>query len=520
MNAWRVSFAMGLLFFVGVPLALPFGELLAPAAWEWTADDASRLAHVGRNTLVLTVGTATISLPLGVCLAVLLFRTSFPGRRILLILMAVALFVPTPVLIASWRGMLGFDQPLATGMAPAIWIHTLAAIPWVAFIVGIGLTWVEPELEDEAAQIVGPWRVLGLVTMPRARASILAAALVVALQTSTEAGVAEMMLVPTLAEEARRQFALSDEAGLARTLLLSLPGLIAVWAGVLVVLAYLETNLPPLTPPTRTLRPLDVGWPSLRAIVGASLVMVIAMPCVSLIWRLGLSGYPSQWSVETAYHSLAVETGLLGKSLVRTLTVSIGTGFLTSCAALAGCWLAREARWFRWLLFSVATWAWVTPGPVVGIGLRGLITALPAGPWMAPLYYAPSPAPLIWVQGLRALPIAVVFLWPVVRMIPREWFEEARLGGAGVVSEFAHVVAPLTWRAALIAGLAASALCLGEVAASGRVETPGWESFTTMLLNRIHYGVDNSLAALAVLMLASIGGAALTIAGLTRIARF
>ena len=91
-----------------------------------------------------------------------------------------------------------------------------------------------------------------------------------------------------------------------------------------------------------------------------------------------------------------------------------------------------HCRWLRWLLFSVLTWAWVLPGPVVGLGLHETILALvqhlPAGPWHTWLYYGPSPVPLLWAQILRALPAAVVFLWPLVRMIPRR---AIRGGAAG-----------------------------------------------------------------------------------------
>jgi ABC-type Fe3+ transport system permease subunit len=129
---------------------------------------------------------------------------------------------------------------------------------------------------------------------------------------------------------------------------------------------------------------------------------------------------------------------------------------------------------------------------------------LPEGPWKTMLYWGPSPAPLMLAQGMRALPIAVVFLWPVVRMIPRELFEEARLGGAGALSELVHVVLPLTWRAALATGAAATALCLGEVGASARVETPGWQAFANTLLAHMHTGVDNNVAALCLMMLGAI----------------
>jgi ABC-type spermidine/putrescine transport system permease subunit II len=109
----------------------------------------------------------------------------------------------------------------------------------------------------------------------------------------------------------------------------------------------------------------------------------------------------------------------------------------------------------------------------------------------------------MWVQAIRAFPIAVVFLWPIVRMIPREVAEEARLAGARAVSVWLGVVIPLTWRATAVVALASAALCLGEVAASTRVETPGWESFTKLIFDRMHFGVDNNVSALCVLMLAS-----------------
>ena len=55
---------------------------------------------------------------------------------------------------------------------------------------------------------------------------------------------------------------------------------------------------------------------------------------------------------------------------------------------------------------------------------------------------------------------------------------------AGAIGEFLHIVAPMTWRATAVTALAASALCLGEVAASGRVDTPGWQPYALMLLDR------------------------------------
>ncbi len=531
MNGWRFACALMLIVFVLMPLARPFRAIAEPATWTWTEDDAARLAHLAANTLTLTAGTLALALPLGSLLAAILFRTSFVARRLLLFLLAILLFVPLPIIVSSWQGSLGSDgwfplgfwrttadRPWATGMTAAIWVHALASVPWVAFIVGLGLTWIEPELEDEAAQCAGPWRVLMLVTLPRVRASILAAALFVVLQTASEISVTDILLVQTLAEEAFTQFAVGH-SGLGRTLALSLPGLILVWLVVLSIVAYLEKSLPPLAPPARGHRPLELAWGWAR-FGGAALVLFMLMaPLGSLVWKVGLTGHPAHWSGSSAGHFLQNEARLLGKDLMATLATALATGFLVAGIAIGACWLARDARWFRWLLFSIVTWAWVMPGPVVGIGLHEIILMLPEGPWKNALYYGPSPLPLMWVQSIRALPIAVVFLWPIVRMIPRELFDEARLAGAGALRQWLGVVVPMTWRAAFIAGLAASALCLGEVSASTRVETPGWDSFTKLVFDRMHFGVDNNVSALCVLMLASLGAIGLAGLGMRALSR-
>jgi iron(III) transport system permease protein len=475
------------------------------------------LLHLSVNTLALVSGTVTLSLPIGLGLAVLLFRTSLGGRQFFLFLLALGLFVPLPIIVSSWQSFFGADgwlplgfwhgpdyRPWMTGLGPAIWIHALAAIPWITFIVGIGLTWVEPELEDEAAQVVGPWRVLFLVTLPRVRASLLAAVLFVVLQTAGEISVTDMMLVSTLAEEGHTQFTLGDRAALARTLIVSFPSLLLTWAAVLGILSHLENALPPLAPPFRSHRALTLGPAWLRFISVVGLVIFLAVPIMSLLWKLGLAGEPREWRLTVAWHFLHAEAMLKGTDLLAMIGTTFVTGFLVAGLALMGCWLARDSRWFRGLLFGILTWAWVTPGPVVGIGLHELILLLPPGPWKELLYYGPSPVPLMWAQAIRALPIVVVFLWPIVRMIPREMFEEARLHGAGALSEWLHVVWPMARRAFAVTVLAACALCLGEVAASVRVGTPGCESFTMLLFDRMHYGVENTLAALCVLMLGSL----------------
>ncbi len=63
----------------------------------------------------------------------------------------------------------------------------------------------------------------------------------------------------------------------------------------------------------------------------------------------------------------------------------------------------------------------------------------------------------------------------------------------------------MTRRACLLALLTVTALSLGEVGAGYRVQTPGWETFAKLLFDRMHYGVETSVAALALILLAGTG---------------
>jgi ABC-type Fe3+ transport system permease subunit len=141
---------------------------------------------------------------------------------------------------------------------------------------------------------------------------------------------------------------------------------------------------------------------------------------------------------------------------------------------------------------------------------------LPSGPWLVPLFFAPSPAPIIWAHLIRFLPPALFFLWPVVRLIPRELFEAARLEGAGPFAELRYLVWPMTRRATGVIAIAVAALALGEHEAAGRVDTPGWEPFAKLLFDRMHYGVEANVAALSLLLL--IGIAAVGLTGVTWLA--
>jgi iron(III) transport system permease protein len=524
LTPWRWAAALLLLLLVGAPLLGPFAESVREGIGAWSAADGHRLVHLFQQTLLLIVGVLALALPIGVALAVLLFRTEFPGRSLLFCLTFVMLFVPLPTITSAWQALLGSDgwlplmlwgenagRPWTTGMGPAIWVHFLAGLPWVIFFVGLGLSWVERELEEEGLLLGPPLWVLWRITLPRCRGVIVFAAVWLSLHVAGEITVTDMMLVATFAEEVQTQFTLGDREGLARAVIAASPIILATWGFLVWYVPRLERHLPPLQMRFAEPRRFALGpsrW-ALTLLIALLLLTLFGIPLSSLLWKLGQAGHPAHWSAANAWRHFHHTWHLHGPDVWANVLLAAAAGATVSLLALALCWLTNESRWLRFLLIAVITLAWALPGPIVGIGLKETIALLPEGVLADALYFGPSPLPLAWAYLVRFLPFAVALLWPVVRMVPRELREAARLEGQGPWREFLIVTWPLTRSAVVLCGALVAALALGEVAASTRVETPGWESFAKLVFDRMHYGVDNNVAALSLVLLSGILAVAL-----------
>src|SRR5205823_999038 len=119
-------------------------------------------------------------------------------------------------------------------------------------------------------------------------------------------------------------------------------------------------------------------------------------------------------------------------------------------------------------------------------------------------------APVLWVDLVRLFPCAVAVLWPVVRLLPRDLRDAARVDGARPGQELLYLVWPLHRTAYLRAALAVGILALGELGASKLVRTPGKPTFAIVLFEQMHYGVTSQLAARCLILMGVVAlGAAL-----------
>ncbi|HTU18805.1 MAG TPA: hypothetical protein VMG10_12160 [Gemmataceae bacterium] len=566
MIRWRLTIAAFLLGTIAIPLAAPL-ELLAsdPSAWHSWAE-APRLLVLARNTLFLILGTLALAMPLGIAGAVLLYRTDLPGRHLWRLLMLLTLFVPLPLFTSGWQTVLGSGgwlplpvwssgggtgvspvggsggtgvspvvavwTPWGQGIGSAIWIHAVAALPWIILLVGQGLFWVERELEEDALTLFPSWLVLLRVSLPRAGAALGAAALWVSLQAATEISVTDVMQVRTFAEEVYTQIVGGPtvEEGIARAVAATLPFVLVAAVAVGGMARRWERRLPAsrsadAAPLARAPLLFGLGrwrW-SLAVLLGVLAGLLLGVPLCSLVWRAGLAGSPKQWSAATTLHYLLRALRPPdGRMLSDSLLLAAGAGAVGAVLALLACWAARGSRWFQASILVLMASAWAMPGPLVGLGLKTVIDHLLTitdSRWLAQvLYHGPSPLPLLWVDVIRFFPCAVAVLWPVARLMPAELSDAARVDGAIPVQELRHVVWPLLAAAVGRAALAVAVLSLGEVSAGKLVATPGMPSYATDIFTQMHYGVTNELAARCVLllMLVAAGGAGVALIGRRR----
>jgi iron(III) transport system permease protein len=481
---------------------------------------------------MLIAGALSLCVPVGVVGAVLLYRTDLPLRYALRFLTVLTLFVPLPLYVSGWQATFGSGgllplpswsiqsapdpnapafgstwTPWAQGIGAAIWVHAIAGLPWVVWLTGRGLRWVEPELEEDALTWMPAACVLLRVTLRRSAAAIGTAALWVALQAATEVTVTDMMQVRTYGEQVFNQFVRADRDLVPRLVAVALPSVLLSWLLIITAVTRWQRSLPALvtvSPSPRLFRLGRLRWPILAGVL--VLVALLALvPLVSLVWKAGLAGSPERWSAQECWDALAKAARTRSGLIARSLLLAGAAGILASALALLTCWLAVEARRFRFAIMTLIAVAWALPAPITGIGLKetiaGLLQAVPIRSLAIALYYGPSPLPGLWVNLIRFFPCAVAFLWPVVRFLPRELRDAARVDGARPLQELWYVLVPLTGTAMARAALAVAVLSLGELGAGKLVETPGSETFAHELFSQMHYGTGRDIAALSLLLL-------------------
>jgi iron(III) transport system permease protein len=482
------------------------------------------------NTLLLASLTGAVSLPVGTLLGWLLVRTDVPGRRLAIVLLGVLFFVPLYLQAAAWQvgfGLQGWTDLVQRfpawmhGWTEVVWIHSLAAIPWVTMITAAGFWLVEPELEEQALLDGTAWQVFWRVTLHQAAPAVGVAAAWVAIVTAGEMTVTDLFQVRTYAEEVYTRMAIGQDPAEAAVGIL--PGLVLT-AGLVAVALLILARLVPRDRPLTVRQRWTFRWQRGRipaaVLLAAMLVVLVGLPLASLIYKAGLiatlgdAGPVRAWSLVKCLGMVAMSPVRYAQEFGWSLVLSLSSA--TTAVVLAGglVWWARHSRAATASALVIAAVAMAVPGPLVGIAVIGLLNR-PEVPALTYLYDQTIAAP--WLAlAVRSLPPAIFILWHTLRTIPPEMLDAAAVDGAGPVARFWRIALPCRWSAFLLAWTVAMAVSLGELAANILVVPPGVTTLSIRIFNLLHYGVEDQVAGICLALVLLFAGVAALILWLGR----
>lgn len=486
---WRVILFLPLLFlllFFFYPLGNIFRLSLTAASLQEIFVRPSF-----RGVLWFTVWQAALStlltLLLGLPAAYLFARYDFRGKTTLRALTTIPFVMPTVVVAAAFRALLGASGPLNRLLtavfrldAPPIRLEQTLAIILLAHVFYnvtvvirlVGGFWanLNPRLV-EAAQTLGasPRRAFWEITLPLIRPSLISATLLIYLFTFTSFGVILILGGPafsTIETEIYRQYItfLRPDVAAALSLLqivftFGLMSLYAKWQQ--------QTAVPlDFRPQQSTQRLAKTAWEKLavRSLV-AGLLLFLLTPLLALVWQ-SLVDRAGQFTL--AYYQAL--PSLRRDSIVfipplSALRNSLGYAFLTVLAAgslglLTATLLVRPSRWRTWL------------DPLFMLPLGASAVTLGFGFVVSFRWLRTSPLLVLIAHVLVALPFVVRTLLPVLQGIRPSLREAAAVLGASPTRVWREVDLPIVGRALLVASVFAFTVSMGEFGATSFIVRP------------------------------------------------
>ena len=492
--------------------------LAAAVAAMLALSQEPRSRYLAFNSFRLATAAVLVSLPIGTLLALLLCRGRVWGKTWVAALLFGWMLVPLYVQTAAWQSAWAAVAGTAlTGWSGAIWVHGLAAVPWVTAIQALGLL-RGAAAGEEAAQLDGTsWQVLTFITLRTAIGWSVVSALWVAVATTAEIGVTDLMQVRTFAEEVLDPFKFHQPRP-------------ELWSSI--VLCCLATVAAAavawwLTPPLVTVnRGEALTAPRLGGQFGVSwavwgMVLLLTLPPLSvLLYQTGVTvestptGFARGWSWGAAVQLVAGTLGRHSRELGWSLLIASVAATTAMTVGAAAAWWAREGGWRAWLVGLTGAFCLALPGPMLGVLLIRLLNR-PEYPLLLVLYDRSILAPVL-AQTIRTLPLCLLVLGPLWAADSRQLHDAARCDGAGALTRFWEL-GVRAHRVPLWCGWAVGfAWSVGELSATILVLPPGMDTLPRRTFGLIHSGVQDHVAALCLWQIAALGLPLVIIVGLIR----
>ncbi len=486
-----------------VYLVVRAGEAGPAGVWDIVREP--RTLRLLRDTVGLTVAVTASTITIAVPLAWLTVRTDLPARRLLTVLAALPLAIPTYVggfafvafagprgTLQSWLEPLGVDRlPSIYGFWGAWLVLTLFTYPYVLLTVRASLRRMDPTME-EASRTLGSSALTAFrrITLPQLRPAITAGGLLVALYTLSDFGAVSLLRFDSFTRAIYVSYRASVDRTTSAVLALMLVGLTAVVVALELRsrgrASYFRLHAGGSRQPT-TVRLGRWRWPAAAGVV-ALIVIALGIPVgVTTMWLVrGLeAGEPLRLTFELAGNSLWAAT--LGTIVVVVAAWPV--------ALLAARHRTRTSR-----LVELACWVgYALPGVVVALSLVFL------GARVTPALYQ-TMAMLVFAYAVLFLPQALGSMRSTLLQVNPELEEASRSLGRGPLATFRRVVVPLARPGVLAGGALVFLTIMKELPATLLLAPTGFRTLATQVWAATSEAFFGRAAApaLALILLASV----------------
>ena len=455
------------------------------------------------SSLGLSIGTVVLCAIVGVPLAFLFERYTFPGRRLFAAFAALPLVLPplvgtvafiflvgeSGILAHSIQNLFGLQNPpwRLRGWPALLLFHTYTMYPFFYVLAGAGLRRIDASLA-EAARVLGasPFNVIRRVLLPQLTPSLLAAALLTFMTSMASfsapllfGGDVRILTLEIFRARQRGDFVIA----ITETVVLAIISL----AALIVFQRYEGTRkFAAAAMKGAPRRRASIGSGAARAlatIVAVFFAVVLVLPVATLF--LVSFAQEGSWTTQTlpAAYTFANYRRLFGEpqaaevffnSVTMSAIAAVAAMLWSFCIVLLLRRRAGASRFFgeawRRLLSLLVLIPWALPGTVVAVSVAeayGQPSALLGSFVLVGTFWI-----LPFVYFLRFMPLVVRALQASMEQLDPTLEEAAGSLGAPAWQRFLRVVLPLVWPGAVAGTLLAFVIALGEYVASVLVFVP------------------------------------------------
>ncbi|HEY7321714.1 MAG TPA: iron ABC transporter permease [Candidatus Binatia bacterium] len=447
------------------------------------------------NSLIYSIGSASVALVYGTALAWLAERSDAPFRKLAYVSAYVSFAIPGIIKVVGWimlmgpkAGILNTAVVAVTG-APLFNIFSLSGmvlvesflwIPIVFLLMATPFRSMDPSLE-EAATTAGStgWQVFRKITFPLALPSVLAVLILTFIRSLEAFEIPALIGIPAGIEVLTTKIYLQIKGGLipkygeASAYSIILIGLVAL--GLYPYYRVTSKTYKFTTISGKAYRPhrIQLGkWRWVGGLLMLVLPLLQSLPILAITWSsfLPFAQVPSRKALSLLtfnnYLTAFNDSGII-RSVMNSLTVSMTSATGAILITFFAAWLiVRASIKARWILDQMAMLPLVFPGIVMGIAILKMYLMLPL-----PVYGT------LWILILafvaRYLPYGIRFSHSALLSLHKELEEGAMVSGASWFQMMRQVVVPLIMPALLAGWIYVFLITFKELSIALLLYSPG-----------------------------------------------